>query len=43
VITGKPQRKGWIETTRLRSLLARRVIAERKGDQWKLSAIVAGD
>jgi hypothetical protein len=43
VITGKPQRKGWIETTRLRSLLARRVIAERKGDQWRISAIVAGD
>jgi hypothetical protein len=43
VITGKPQRKGWIETARLRSLLARRVIAERKGDDWRISALVAGD
>ncbi|KPF53187.1 hypothetical protein IP65_14415 [Novosphingobium sp. AAP1] len=43
VITGKPQRKGWIETARLRSLLARRIIAERKGDDWHISALVAGD
>lgn len=43
VVTGKPQRKGWIETSRLRSLLARRIIAERKGDQWFISALVAGD
>lgn len=43
VITGKPQRKGWIETARLRSLLARRIIAERKGDEWHISALVAGD
>lgn len=43
VITGKPQRKGYIETARLRSLLARRVIAERKGEDWHISALVAGD
>ncbi|MFD2780911.1 hypothetical protein ACFS32_07005 [Novosphingobium pokkalii] len=43
MITGKPQRKGWIETARLRSLLARRVIAERKGEDWRISALVAGD
>lgn len=43
VITGKPQRKGWIETAKLRSLLARRIIAERKSGEWKISALVAGD
>lgn len=43
VITGKPQRKGWIETASLRSLLARRVIVERKGGNWAISALVAGD
>lgn len=43
VITGKPQRKGYIETARLRSLLARRIIAERKGEDWRISALVAGD
>ena len=35
--------EGYIETRRLRSLLARRIIAERKDDEWRITAIVAGD
>jgi hypothetical protein len=35
--------KGYIATSELRSLLARRLIAERKGGAWKISALVSGD
>ncbi|WP_295630915.1 hypothetical protein [Novosphingobium sp.] len=35
--------EGYVETHRLRSLLARRIIAEHSGDQWRITAIVAGD
>ena len=35
--------KGYIATRELRSLLARRLIAERKGGAWKISALVSGD
>ncbi|GAC1418214.1 MAG: hypothetical protein NVSMB69_18930 [Novosphingobium sp.] len=34
---------GYVETRHLRSLLARRIIAERKDDEWRITAIVAGD
>ena len=35
--------EGYIETRRLRSLLARRIIAEQTGGEWRITAIVAGD
>jgi hypothetical protein len=35
--------EGYIETRRLRSLLARRIIAERKDGEWRITAIVSGD
>ena len=34
---------GYVETRRLRSLLARRIIAEQTGGEWRITAIVAGD
>lgn len=34
---------GYVETRRLRSLLARRIIAEQNADEWRITAIVAGD
>ncbi len=34
---------GYAETRRLRSLLARRIIAEQNADEWRITAIVAGD
>jgi hypothetical protein len=35
--------EGYVETRRLRSLLARRIIAEHKDGEWRITAIVAGD
>lgn len=35
--------EGYIETRHLRSLLARRIIAEQNGGEWRITAIVAGD
>lgn len=43
VITGRPQRKGWVAMDSLRSLLARRILAERTGDGWRIAAVIAGD
>lgn len=43
VITGRPQRKGWVAMESLRSLLARRILAERTGDGWRIAAVIAGD
>ena len=34
---------GYVETRALRSLLARRIIAEHVGDAWRITAIVTGD
>lgn len=34
---------GYVETRYLRSLLARRIIAEQNADEWRITAIVAGD
>ncbi|MCW1382460.1 hypothetical protein OLX02_06465 [Novosphingobium sp. KCTC 2891] len=36
-------RKGYVETASLRSVLARRIIAERKDGEWRVTAVVAGD
>ena len=36
-------RDGFVETRHLRSLLARRIIAEQNADEWRITAIVAGD
>lgn len=35
--------EGFVETRRLRSLLARRVVAEQAKGAWRITAIVAGD
>jgi hypothetical protein len=34
---------GYIETAKLRSLIDYRLIAERRGEEWKITAFVAGD
>ena len=34
---------GYVETRHLRSLLARRIIAEQNANEWRITAIVAGD
>lgn len=34
---------GYIETAKLRSLIDYRLIAEKQGDEWKITAFVAGD
>lgn len=35
--------EGYVETQHLRSLLARRLIAEHNGEEWRITAIVTGD
>jgi len=35
--------RGYVETARLRSLLDYRLVAERKGSAWAITALIAGD
>lgn len=42
-VTTRGGQKGFIETARLRSLLDYRLIAERRNDQWQITAFIAGD
>jgi hypothetical protein len=35
--------QGYIETAKLRSLLDYRLIADRQGGEWKITALIAGD
>ena len=35
--------RGFIETAKLRSLLDYRLIADRQGDAWRITALIAGD
>lgn len=39
----KDGKTGFIETAKLRSLIDYRLVAEKRGDEWKLTAFVAGD
>ena len=43
VRTRTSRQEGFVETKRLRSLLARRLIVEQQGGEWRITAIVAGD
>ena len=42
-VTAADGSRGSISTARLRSLLDYRLIAERQGDQWRITALIAGD
>jgi len=34
---------GYMETAKLRSLLDYRLIADRQGNEWRITALIAGD